>query len=91
MGTSCDFVQGGGSLLLSYGGGDANSAIRDIFGIEFLGDAGPRDTLSCRVAQQDVLGTLEGFDARLDVPNYALLSGGTATIVATDAKGSPSA
>ena len=83
------FVQGGGSLLLSYGGGDANAAIRELFGIEFLGDAGPRDTLSCRVAQQDVLGTLQGFDVRLDVPNYALLSGGTATIVATDAKGSP--
>lgn len=83
------FVQAGGSLLLSYGGGDANSAIRDIFGIEFLGDAGPRASLSCRVAQQDVLGTLESFDVRLDVPNYALLSGGTATIVATDAQGSP--
>ncbi len=83
------FVQAGGSLLLSYGGGDANPAIREIFGIEFLGDAGPRSTLSCRVAQQDVLGTLDGFDVNLDVPNYALLSGGTATIVATDAKGSP--
>jgi len=83
------FVQAGGSLLLSYGGGDANSAIREIFGIEFLGDAGPRDVLSCRVAQQEVLGTLDNFDVRLEVPNYALLSGGTATIVATDAKGSP--
>jgi hypothetical protein len=41
------------------------------------------------VAQQDVLGSLNGFDARLEVPNFALLSGGTATIVATDAKGSP--
>ena len=83
------FVQSGGSLLLSYGGGDAHPAIRDIFGVEFLGDAGPRDMLSCRVAQQDVVGTLEGFDVKLEVPNYALLSGGAATIVATDAKGSP--
>lgn len=83
------FVQGGGSLVLSYGGGDAHPAIRDLFGIEFLGDGGPTTKLSCRVAQQEVLGALEGFDVKLDVPNYALLTGGTATIVATDAKGSP--
>jgi len=83
------FVQGGGSLLLSYGGGDAHPAIRDLFGVEFLGDGGPSARLTCRVAQSDVLGALESFDARLQVPNYALLSGGTATIVATDATGSP--
>lgn len=83
------FVQGGGTLVLSYGGGDAHPAIRELFGIESLGDGGPRTVLSCRVAQQDVLGSLDSFDARLDVPNYALLSGGTATIVATDAQGSP--
>ena len=83
------FVQGGGTLVLSYGGGDAHPAIRELFGIESLGDGGPRAVLSCRVAQQDVLGSLDSFDARLDVPNYALLSGGTATIVATDAQGSP--
>ena len=83
------FVQGGGTLVLSYGGGDAHPAIRELFGIESLGDGGPRSVLSCRVAQQDVLGSLDSFDARLDVPNYALLSGGTATIVATDAQGSP--
>jgi endo-1,4-beta-mannosidase len=83
------FVQAGGVLALSYGGGDAHPGIRDLFGVEFLGDDGPRSTLSCRVAQQDVLGSLEGFDARLEMPNFALLSGGTATIVATDAKGSP--
>ena len=83
------FVLGGGVLALSYGGGDAHPAIRELFGVEFLGDSGPRTTLSCRVAQQDVLGSLESFDVRLDVPNFALLSGGTATIVATDAKGSP--
>jgi endo-1,4-beta-mannosidase len=83
------FVQGGGTLLFSYGGGDAHPASRDLFGVEFLGDGGPRSTLSCRVAQPDVLGALESFDARFDVPNFALLTGGTATIVATDAQGSP--
>ena len=83
------FVQGGGSLVLSYGGGDAHPAIRELFGVESLGDAGPRSELSCRVAQQDVLGSLESFDVHLDIPNFALLSGGSATIVATDAQGSP--
>lgn len=84
-----EFVQGGGSLVLSYGGGDAHPAIREIFGVEFLGDAGGREALSCRVAQQDVLGELRSFDARMDVPNFALLGHGGATVVATDAKGSP--
>ena len=83
------FVQAGGSLLLSYGGGDAHPAIRELFGVEFRGDGGPRSTFSCRVAQEEILGALENFDAQFEVSNYALLSGGTATIVATDAKGSP--
>lgn len=83
------FVQTGGTLLLSYGGGDAHPAIRELFGIEFLGDGGPRDEMTCRVAQVDVLGAIESFDADFELPNYALLSGGTATIVATDANGSP--
>lgn len=83
------FVQDGGTLLLSYGGGDAPAATRDLFGVEFLGDGGPRRTLSCRVAQHEVLGGLANFDAEFEVPNYALLGSGTATVVATDAKGSP--
>lgn len=83
------FVQRGGTLLLSYGGGDAHPAIRDLFGMEFLGDAGPRETLSCRVAQADVLGELEGFDATFPLSNFALLSASGATVVATDEKGSP--
>lgn len=83
------FVQTGGTVLLTYGGGDANPAIRDLFGVEFLGDGGPRGLFSCRVAQDDVLGALVSFDARFDLPNHALLSAGTATVVATDAKGSP--
>lgn len=83
------FVQGGGTLLLSYGGGDAHPAIREIFGVESLGDDGPREVLSCRIAQPDVLGALRSFDVHFDVPNFALLSSGGATVVATDAKGSP--
>ena len=75
--------------MLSYGGGDAHPAMRDLFGVESLGDAGPSSRLSCRVAQEGVLGALQSFDERLDVPNYALLAGGGATVVATDANGSP--
>ncbi len=83
------FVQGGGTLVCSYGGGDAHPAIREIFGVEFLGDGGGREDLSCRIAQPDVLGPLVSFDARMDIPNFALLGHGGATVVATDAKGSP--
>lgn len=83
------FVQTGGSVVFSYGGGDTHPAIRDLFGVEFLGDGGPEDMLSCRVAHADLLGALESFDAVFDIPNYALLSGGSATVVATNAQGSP--
>jgi endo-1,4-beta-mannosidase len=84
-----EFVQGGGALIASYGGGDADPAVRELFGVEFLGDYGARDVLSCRVAQPDALGPLQSFDARLAVPHHALLGGGGATVVATDVKGSP--
>lgn len=83
------FAQAGGALVLSYGGGDEHVGIRDLFGVEFRGDGGPRSMLSCRVAQQDMLGDIASFDARFEISNYALLSGGTATVVATDAKGNP--
>lgn len=83
------FVQGGGSVVLSYGGGDVDPAVREIFGVEFLGDAGPRHTFSCRVAQPGVLGDLTSFDARMELPHYARLTGSGATVVATDATGSP--
>ncbi|MHB8050954.1 MAG: beta-galactosidase trimerization domain-containing protein [Coriobacteriia bacterium] len=83
------FVQSGGSVVLSYGGGDADPAIREIFGVEFLGDHGVRSIVSCRVAQPGLLGELTAFDARLDLPHYALVGGGSATVVATDATGSP--
>jgi len=84
-----EFVQVGGALVLSYGGGDAIPALGDLFGVEFLGDGGPRERLSCRVAQDEVLGELASFDVNLPIANYALLSTGTATVVATDDKGSP--
>ncbi len=84
-----EFVQGGGSIVLSYGGGDAHHAVRDLFGVEFLGDGGGRESVTCRVAQADVLGSLRSFDATMETPNYALLGHGGATVVATDAKGSP--
>jgi beta-galactosidase len=84
-----EFVQGGGSLIASYGGGDADQAVRELFGVEFLGDYGARGTLSCRVAQPDALGPLTSFDAHLSLGHFALLGGGRATIVTTDAKGSP--
>lgn len=83
------FVQSGGSVVLSYGGGDADPAIREIFGVDFLGDHGVRPIVSCRVAQPGLLGDLTAFDARLDLPHYALVGGGSATVVATDATGSP--
>ena len=83
------FVQSGGTLVMSYGGGDADPAVRELFGVEFLGDHGRRAGLACRVAQPDALGPLRSFDARLEIPHFALLGSGGATIVATDAKGSP--
>ncbi len=83
------FVQRGGSLVLSYGGGDAHPAIRELFGIESLGDAGASSRLSCRVAQSGVLGDIVDFDARLEVPNFARLTADTAAVVATDASGNP--
>jgi hypothetical protein len=83
------FVQGGGSVVLSYGGGDVDPAVREVFGVEFLGDAGPRHTFSCRVAQPGVLGDLTSFDARMELSHFARLTGSGATVVATDATGSP--
>ena len=84
-----EYVQEGGTVLMSYGGGDAHSATREIFGVEFLGDGGSRDHVTCRIAQPDVLGPLVSFDVTIDTPNFALLGHGGATVVATDAKGSP--
>jgi endo-1,4-beta-mannosidase len=83
------FVQSGGSLVLSYGGGEMPAAVRDVFGVEFLGDGGPRETFSCRVAQAGLLGEIASFDVPFSLPNVALLSAGDATIVATDERGGP--
>lgn len=83
------FVKSGGSVVLSYGGGDADPAVRELFGVEFLGDHGVRPVVSCRIAQPGLVGDLTSFDVRLDLPHYALLGGGGATVVATDATGSP--
>lgn len=83
------FVQGGGSVVLSYGGGDADPALREIFGVEFNGDGGPRQVFSCRVAQPGVLGDLRSFDAKMALPHYAQVTSSGATVVATDATGSP--
>jgi len=82
-------VQSGGSVVMSYGGGDVSPGVRQVFGVDFLGDAGARSELSCRVAQQGMLGELTAFDALLDLPCYALLGHGDATVVATDATGNP--
>lgn len=83
------FVQGGGTLVVSYGGGDAHPAVRELFGVEFLGDAGPRRSLSCRVAQHDLLGEVKDFDSSFELQSYALISAKTASVVATDESGSP--
>ncbi|TDB36943.1 MAG: hypothetical protein D9V44_10595 [Actinobacteria bacterium] len=83
------FVQGGGSVVLSYGGGDVDPALREIFGVEFNGDGGPRHTFACRVAQPGVLGDLRSFDARMDLPHFGLVTASGAMVVATDATGSP--
>lgn len=83
------FVQGGGSLFVSFGGGDADASARDLFGVDFLGDDGPRDTVSCRIAQPGMLGPLASFDAALPVEHFALLGRGDAIVVATDATGNP--
>lgn len=83
------FVQSGGSVVLSYGGGDADPALREIFGVEFLGDHGVRPVVSCRIAQPGLVGDLVPFDVKLDLPHYALVGSGSATVVATDATGSP--
>lgn len=83
------FVQSGGSLVMSYGGGDTHPAAREIFGVEFLGDSGARESLSCRVAQSEVFGALRSFDVSAEIPHFALLGSAGATVVATDSKGSP--
>lgn len=87
--TLAAFVQAGGFVLLSYGGGEADPALREVFGVEFLGDAGPRGVLSCRIAQPESLPGVASFSATVPVPHMARLSAGSASVVATDGDGSP--
>ena len=84
-----EFVQSGGTLVYSYGGGELPEAARDLFGVEFQGDGGHRDTLSCRVAQQGVIPGVESFDVSLEMAHFAQLGAGRASVVATEADGSP--
>jgi endo-1,4-beta-mannosidase len=83
------WVQGGGSLVFSYGGGEFGPEARDLFGVDFLGHGGARTKATCRIAQQGVLGQLEPFEVAADIPHFALLGPGASTVVATDAAGSP--
>lgn len=84
------FVQGGGSLVVSHGVGEAHPVMGELFGVQFMGDDGPRQRLECRVAQPDALGPLESFEVALALPGFARIGlGGSATVVATDAAGSP--
>ncbi|HSK46824.1 MAG TPA: beta-galactosidase trimerization domain-containing protein [Coriobacteriia bacterium] len=84
-----EFVQAGGTVLYSYGGGELAKESAGLFGVEFVGDGGPRRSFECRVAQQRLLGDLENFDSLLELPAYALVTPSTATVVATDATGNP--
>jgi len=76
------FVRAGGALAasmvaaISLGG-------RGAVGVEFKGDLGPLERLSCRVAQRGVLGELDGFDVALAASNFARLARVAAAVVAT--------
>ena len=83
------FVRAGGALAASYGGGELPPAAEELFGVEFKGDLGPLERLSCRVAQRGVLGELDGFDVALAASNFARLARVAAAVVATDASGNP--
>ncbi|MBE0417433.1 MAG: cellulase family glycosylhydrolase [Coriobacteriia bacterium] len=83
------WVQVGGSLVFSYGGGEFGPAAREIFGVDFLGHGGARTRATCRIAQQNLLGALEPFEVAAEVPHFALLGAGTSTVIATDSAGSP--
>ncbi|HET6351478.1 MAG TPA: beta-galactosidase trimerization domain-containing protein [Coriobacteriia bacterium] len=84
-----EFAQSGGSLVVSYGGSELDATVRELVGVDYLGDAGPGELLACRVAQPEALGALASFDAPLELPAYALLSPTSATVIATDANGNP--
>jgi endo-1,4-beta-mannosidase len=87
--TLASFVQAGGTAVLSYGGGEADPALREIFGVDFLGDDGPRASLSCRVARPELLPGVTPFAVATPVPHFARLGTSSATVVATDHDGAP--
>lgn len=82
-------VRAGGSVVCSYGGGDVDPAVLEVFGVDFLGEDGPRPSVRCRVAQPGLISGLAAFDASLRVPHYALVSAVSATVVAADDTGRP--
>ncbi len=83
------FVAEGGTLVASHGGAEPSEELRALAGVDFTGEAGPRDSLTCRIAQPLVLGDLTSFEAPLRMPSSALLAPGRATVIAADGAGRP--
>jgi endo-1,4-beta-mannosidase len=83
------FVDAGGTVLLSYGGGDVTQAFCELFGLEFMGDLGRRSELTTKAGQETLLGTVPALDAKLELSHFALVSASGAGIVTTDTKGNP--
>jgi hypothetical protein len=83
------FVDGGGTVLASYGGGDATGAFCELFGLEFMGDPGRRASLATKPGQETVLGDIPALNVRVELPHFALVSPNGAGIVATETKGNP--
>jgi len=83
------FVQAGGWLVLSYGGGELPASASELFGVEFLGDMGSRGRLVCRVVQPEVVGGLEPFEGALDVQSFAHLRAERALCSCADEAGIP--
>jgi hypothetical protein len=83
------FVQEGGTLVLSHGGGEITDAFRSLTGVEYLGEAGPQSVLCCRVAQPEILGETTSFEVPLQIGSSAVLAPGRATVMASDAAGRP--
>ena len=82
-------VRSGGSVVLSYGGGTPEPLFREVFGVNFRADAGPRDTLSCHDTGKGIIAGLTSFDVAVEVPHVALVVPESATVAATDASGMP--
>lgn len=83
------FVDEGGTLMLSYGGGDATQAFCELFGLEFMGDQGMRSDLATKASAETVLGSLPALQLAAELPHFALVSASGAGILAVDTKGNP--